>query len=792
MAAFSQSMVESRFYENNPQLGGDATIKNAVTSVADNASIVAFNIICQSEGEYYVSFWINSPKLQNGTYTNYDVCVNGVKVKYGINPKVGGWHSETLKETIHLKSGANVVSVVGEIPDIPSVEHIRISKDYDTAAISSDKYDSYMADLTSMVQNISDGKSQVKYVPPYSAQNNPPYNYSYRLNADVKYSFNTTLFCTKGTYCTVNVTGNDGFEYVVDLISTLHPTLYSYTQKSDSNGAVALKIPISYTGSYVVNIRSLNDGESGICDVNINGNYSYESVPVYNTEVRATQTTLCDRSSFVLSDASVMLWLEDGAQSPGKIFTYSSVLTGNTYTTWDNCTRIKIQYGTNVVVGHATLSKSSEPTSKCDIYVGCMDSDIVSYFPNLKSVDAVQSAPASNDYNCIAWAGGIYVDWCWPPYQYSSEQTVGGNFDHNDPLACFDYFFKLLRWPGCARYTRDGATEENSVIDLWYGYDEMLQDSTYTHASIKAGSDKNAHGYAWESKPGSLMRTFHPRYALEGDEYGKVVEHYRLIDSDKATVSMEEALALNTLAIEYQNYDDDESDYLESKIKELTADEILNFRSLYNNLKNIWSNSVHSNPDILKACDEYRTLLKFCHTNENLKYYVFKLLEDGDLETIELTRDLTKYESANLKRAELAEYNYAHQKTSSGAVIMRTNLSNSIALVKLLIASEMEQQIPPKSKFAKSSSNGVSYSNSDTFNVLANNGEVTIDFPIIDKESNVSLMVMDLSGNVVGEILSSQDMPKGSYSYSMQLNKNDVYIVVFVLDGHINAKKIML
>ncbi len=59
-------------------------------------------------------------------------------------------------------------------------------------------------------------------------------------------------------------------------------------------------------------------------------------------------------------------------------------------------------------------------------------------------------------------------------------------------------------------------------MDLW------KTATDYTHASVKEPGNNHPHGYDWESKPGGLDRTFHPRNALNNANwYGTVSNYYR-------------------------------------------------------------------------------------------------------------------------------------------------------------------------------------------------------------------------------------------------------------------------
>ena len=83
----------------------------------------------------------------------------------------------------------------------------------------------------------------------------------------------------------------------------------------------------------------------------------------------------------------------------------------------------------------------------------CMESDLPEYFGNLEEDDAIQSAPASTQYNCISWSGAITSYWEWPPYETSS-------FYSPNPLTAFDNFY------ASRGLTRSGATANNGVVAL--------------------------------------------------------------------------------------------------------------------------------------------------------------------------------------------------------------------------------------------------------------------------------------------------------------------------------------
>ena len=121
------------------------------------------------------------------------------------------------------------------------------------------------------------------------------------------------------------------------------------------------------------------------------------------------------------------------------------------------------------------------------------------YFPALDVDNAVVSAAATPQYNCISWTVGETHQWFWPPDMYPNL----------DPEAAFDKFY------GNYGLTQAPPGQEGEVAH-WSGSDGP------THGSI-SGPD---HGPRWESKCGEELRIQHGRDELEGEIYGKISKYY--------------------------------------------------------------------------------------------------------------------------------------------------------------------------------------------------------------------------------------------------------------------------
>lgn len=783
--SFSQKIVETNYYINHPDLGGDVIINSSTTETDGENNLVSFEVVASSEGEYYLSFWMCPSKLEDGTYAKYAVSVNGDILSDELCPIFGDWQSISLSQggQVTLLKGVNVVSIIGSGSDVPSVEHVRMSKDRQKSTISSIAYDKYKTMIeTESSTNALKNATMSAYLATDTLSNEllalastdaPLYNYTYALNLSINYTFYKTVSFTQGQQVFLATNGIDNFSHILEFFSAASPESYSWSAMSNSNCMASLNVTIPATGLYYVRVRSYLNARSGLCNLNINGDNYYENIPVYSLGVRCLQGTDKVYNTFTCySTGDPRLWIEEGSSIPGKISAYNDDYGKHADFAWGRNARIKKQFSRPVHAALLSTFSSYNPTAKCDLYIKCPNSTIMSYFDNLEDDDAIQSAPASGVYNCISWSGAITSYWEWPLSPYSSYYS-------SNPLTAFDNFY------ASRGLTRNGATEANSVVDLW-AYVGSNGSREYSHASIRKGADNNAHGYDWESKPGSLMRTFHPRYALEGSNgYGQVVEYYTNSSTSTTALTLDEEIADGISEIEYVDFTTEENAYIEQRINALNSSLLSQFNNLYNNWKNKFSSTIYSNPIKIADCDEYRAVLSLCSTNKELQYAVFKHLGEGDIAAIQLVEELTLKSNQQVLQAVRA-YN-ADNKTRAGVNIIRPVLSNTIDYVKRILSIENVGL----AKSTRSATTGISYSNYKEFEIKSNLGSIQVDFSLT-KPSKVSLSMIDLAGNVVFTALNDNDLDSGEHSYSLMSNCGGIYLVKLIIDGHASVKKITL
>ncbi|MDR2087280.1 MAG: T9SS type A sorting domain-containing protein, partial [Dysgonamonadaceae bacterium] len=767
--------------------------------VIGKKSYTRFELEAGVAGKYSLNCWLIPSMLSDGSYSHYDVLVNGKPVGT-ITPSKGNWQSIGLDKSakVSLRAGTNTVSVVATAPEIANVEFVRLSTDAAKAAISSTAYDEYLARAKAksdeelkrpifqgdLPVSISDSlvSSSLRATDP-----SPEGNYFNFTGIQFQYTYYTTVYFYAGeqVYITTNSPVPNFIEFFSVNAPETHSWIGNYTYSSPYYLA-SVNVTIPTDGYYYVRLRPYYNHTESTATLNINGMYYYPDVPIFSTGFRVTQDNLKVYNTFTAySTGDPRIWIESGPGIPGRTVYYNDDWTASSDFNWGVNSRVQKQYVNTVYAVLLSSFGSNNPTGQCDIYVKCQNSTITPYFPNLKADDAIQSAPASTVYNSISWSGGITEYSEWPPSP-SSDYYVP-----NNPLASFDLFYLFPRYDGCGIFTRTGATSANSVVDLWAtGTSESNYD--YTHASVKKGADDYAHGYDWESKPNNYMRTFHPRNALRGDSYGNIVKYYRRIGTggtNSTACILAEAIADGKAVLENVRFDEDEISLINADIANISTSDVNTFNSLFAAWKSTWASIVFSNPYKFKN-SQYNSLLSFCRSVQGSVSLVYEKLNQGEQFAVLPVEDLTltnNVQNQSLLKS-IRESNRQLKRTDSGASIVRSPLSNTIKYVKALLAGR--KNAFRSSSGVRGADSGISYSNEDKFNIASNASGISIDFSL-DKSARISLSVINLRGEEVASLLQEHTLSAGNHHYSAYLTKG-IYLVKHVVDGNVNVKKIVV
>lgn len=127
------------------------------------------------------------------------------------------------------------------------------------------------------------------------------------------------------------------------------------------------------------------------------------------------------------------------------------------------------------------------------------------FFPLLTSY--AETSPATDDYNCIAWACGDNTRWWWP--DESVYWPTGIRCD--ETVEAFDELF-----------VSGNAVEvvSDTLEDGWVKIALFAKDGIPTHAARQLPNGK------WTSKLGKANDIVHNLREIEGDRYGIVIKIY--------------------------------------------------------------------------------------------------------------------------------------------------------------------------------------------------------------------------------------------------------------------------
>ena len=287
----AQKIEERNFYKNNSGLGGDITIESSVNEIIDNESHTYFNIESTSEGDYFINFWLMPAKHKDNTYSTYKVLVNGVFAG-DIVPKKGNWQAIGLsnKRIVKLNRGSNTISIVAQMPEVPAVEFVRLSKTMSRASISSEEedYNNYIERAKASAGRSSNSGAKATTMSLYGDTLNSvslrSSGTSSWYGAPIAYTFWTRVMFYRGQEIFITSASKD--EHFIEFFNANMPQFLSWVHRSEyaingRNYVATVRVVIPEDGYYYVRTRTYKNCLSSVADVNINGAYYYENAPLY-------------------------------------------------------------------------------------------------------------------------------------------------------------------------------------------------------------------------------------------------------------------------------------------------------------------------------------------------------------------------------------------------------------------------------------------------------------------------------------------------------------------------------
>lgn len=758
ISAVSQQF-ETEYFKNNKSLGGDVIINSANIEVTDKNVSKTFEIDCAETGNYYLSAWLMAPQTPNG-YPEYQVFINGTSYNASLKPTKDNWQSISLTNkdkattTIPLKKGVNTISIIAEAPEVPNIEFIKLSVSALNIDIPDTKYTQYIEDIREK-ESSEIATSIFTDTTGIAVRGTAGQEFTFALNLPIYYTTYKTYSFTAGQNVSVKTTTTNAYEHIIELFQSDNPASYTWAAISSGYSA-SLNVQVPVSGLYYIRVRAYRQYIPGLVGLNINnGQYVFSNCPVQSSGVATSSPTGANYFTCKLTGGDTRLWLE---YESFKIKAHNDDYRGTGDFNWGTASRVK--QAPNGVRGILFSAHSSNnPTSYCDLYGGLDNSNVMSYFPNLKADDAIRTAPASTIYNCISWTGDITNYWEWPASPSSSYWT--GN-----ALGSFDNFYNSRG------YTRTGATATNAAIALW-----GTSSTSFTHGSITKNTvSQKPHGYSWESKPGSLMRTMHPKDALNNSSYGSIQYYYKpkntrsIIEKNLMEEASMSSIELNDLLAL--------TEQLPNEIKS-------EFIAKYNNWEKTWQKleiAMHSDPGKYAESQEYEELLSFCQKTGKASWpLAIEKLAEGDFFSINLLFDLTLSGNKSL----LEEV----KKTGSAtARSLNSHLpspySNAINYAKKLMQNE-------KASILAATKNAGIQSNTSDITVSTNESSISVNM-ILSQEANISVNIYDIYGTFILADNSVRKAGKQIVSINTSGMGDGVYLVNIKIGEQTTTKKITI
>ena len=780
--------------------------------IASNNQVVAKSTGCTSiNGKGVATFVVTSPQAQvcdlsflmmpgeyeDGSFTSVSLKVNGINLPNPITFSTYGWQAaNTTGNAVSLNKGDNTLQFISGSSDVPMVKGIKVGQTRNDASLLSSNLLSTSTTSSTLAPANS---SRAIY------QNDMYYGYS----RDQPYAYTSAIQLSYADTTALSIyapTSGDPmfgpYESTIEFNLYLFNSDFSYSETISSNNKYVFWQTELAPGNYTILVEAKYPGQTGGVTLRLNTTlyrYNFASNTSFDHAKHGMAGSIgysnLDTCKYNIFTANLkasneyegpdpILWLKKFDTTTNK---YRVVDMADDYTEesdfyWGNNARFNRAFDSSE---YSVLLASNNPyyfsNDSCDIYYSRLytaDTLIIRKFPNLKQNDAIVSHHLNNTqfYNCISWTARTTQNWLWPHESVGDCDIHWFDLLYNNQSVRIEDGSMFQRDSYLPRYTRNGATPENSAIDIW-GIPNSDGSITITHASIKHNAKDNIpHGYDWESKLGSDPRIFHPRYALEGKDYGHVVAHFRLIDENvnNNTRTIQQQVAEEDIIVETIVLTESDLAIVNNVIANIPLTQETNFNTLYNAWKQIVEQySYKANLWAHKNCPQYIALLTSMQNIENGEYLAYRKFAEGDFMAMLLIQDFA-YSSDDTKDV----WDTAFDNSNLGNV-RRSQKSK----VNLFIQNMIEEQ---SSVFNYGA--GRSFSNTNDFNVTTSSNTITINIKI-EETSTYSIEVVDLSNNYVQTVVPEIRVQAGEYEHTINV-PNGNYVVAYYLNENINSKKI--
>lgn len=305
-------------------------VKPALDSVSATKAIRVFNFTVPNHADYKMKFWILPSKLSNNSYSTYNVTIDNT-ITGQLNTSTGNWQYLTMVDSlVELSAGNHQVQVSCSLPEVPEIEFVNVYNngtmiyDYDSLAIKDSQvyynYHSIAVEGALMSPNIGylqggdEGDQGLALIPSYYTF----YKKYYFLASQTINFMSTSPYSHVLDFFEAPTSPNQIKSCNFSKIATSIPSMNNPNVKM-----AGLSVTIPKNGFYMVRLRSSECWRIAEANLNVNGFYYFDSVPISYCKMDVSVPTGENRMSVVAigknSTTDPMLFIEGGGTTPGKV-----------------------------------------------------------------------------------------------------------------------------------------------------------------------------------------------------------------------------------------------------------------------------------------------------------------------------------------------------------------------------------------------------------------------------------------------------------------------------------------
>ena len=343
----------------------------------------------------------------------------------------------------------------------------------------------------------------------------------------------------------------------------------------------------------------------------------------------------------------------------------------------------------------------------------------------------------------------------------------------------YNDYGKTRRPPNAPIYTREGATFENAVVDIWGGVTPN-NDTILYHATIRNPYSGIPNGYDWESTDVFLHRYFHPRIVDMG--YGEIIAHYTLAPGQEEVKYSYEGIAYSSVAdgemiIEDVQLTEDEKSLLSQNISLVSTYGVNRFEQYYNQWKEYAKAKFHfSDFECYKDTIAYPQLVNYILSNPGEEYKAYEKFDEGDYFAAVLIKDISSIEGTRANK----EWARIMNAPLEGNIV-RTSWGNVRLFIKTMLQDKRIETLPQTGKIR---------SNEDNVKITTLKGEVIVSV-CLDTASMCCIKVVNLQTTQDITLLPESVHQEGEVIYQYPLTSG-AYVVAVIINGNINAQKVFV